>query len=148
MEEAGLPGRDELSGDPGVVQGLREENRRRPLSDRPICAEHGDPRARQVARTVAELPKVAEGPGAADVDEGYAMPLRELDELGVVAQELVEASDDVEAGHDCLLDDRTERLGDVPAKRGDPDEQRYGQHDEGEDPEVGPVGTDEAEGDD
>src|SRR5438046_7854883 len=49
LHEAGLPGRDEGRGDSLLVQGVGEEERGRPLADRPVRPEDRDPETGKLA---------------------------------------------------------------------------------------------------
>src|SRR5947199_339989 len=59
----------------------------------------------------------------ADVDQPGSVGLREVNELRIVVEQLVQSRDDVQGMLDCLADDGPELLRHVPAERRDADDQ-------------------------
>src|SRR5438034_947089 len=80
LHEAGLPRRDEGRGDSLRVQGVGEEERRRPLADRPVRPEDRDPEAGQFTGQVAELLRLSDRSRLPDVDQTNPVGLRECGE--------------------------------------------------------------------
>ena len=63
---------------------------------------------------------------AANVDQPHAPPGRRLGELGVLAQEIVQAGNHVQLPRDGLQNDRPPRGRNLAAGRGDAEQQRVG----------------------
>src|SRR5256712_7125209 len=116
LEEPRLARGHERGGDARSVQRIRQQEGRRPLPDRPVRPEDRDPEAWQLAGEIAELLRLPDWPRLADVDQAYALGLRELHEFRIVVEELVQSRDDVQAMLDRLADDRPELLRNVPAE--------------------------------
>src|SRR5437879_4661360 len=120
LDDARLPRRHERRGDPGLAQGIREQESGRPLSDRAVRPEDRDPEAGQLAREIAELLRLANRTGLPGVDETDSVGLGELRELRVLAQVFVQARNDVQAILNRFAQDWSILLRDVSAERRHP----------------------------
>ena len=118
----GLAGRHERDRVAARLGGSPELEGDRHLADRAVAADGQDhPLARCVPPAHGRLHPLGRAPVVHDRAAGRGRGGREL---GVVADEGVQAGEDVEAGRDRVEDDRSPRLREPAARRRDPDQQR------------------------
>src|SRR2546430_4164993 len=117
LNESRLSGGHEGRGDSRGGQGVRQEEGRGPLPDRPVRPEHGDPKTRQLPRQVAELLRVPDGARFSRVEEADPVGFRELQELRVFREELMKPGDEVQSALDRLAQDRSVFLRNIATER-------------------------------
>src|SRR5439155_8597370 len=99
-------------------QGIREEERRRPLADRPVRPEDWDPETGKLAGKIAELLRLADRLRLPNVDQPNPVGFCQRCEFRVLAQVLVQSRDEVYPLLNRMPKDRPVFLRDVAAERG------------------------------
>ena len=89
LEQPGLARGHKRGRDTGGVERVRQQEGRRPLSDRPVRSQDRNPQARQLAGQIAELLRLADRPWLANIDEPHSVGFGEFREFRIVVQVFV-----------------------------------------------------------